>query len=170
MHFPHIHATKNLMFLPSTPACTPTHRPTHANVTNHTDVPLSVTVVMFELEPKAALKAFMPASVTLLSPVCVCQQSIRAPTRRATHSPIPTPEQPAGADRRQHPLAMHLPHKHTTLNPIFLSSIRACTPTHGPTHANVTNHSDVPLSVTVVMVELEPKAAPKAFKPASVTR
>ena len=36
---------------------------------------------MVVLELKAALKAFKPASVTFVSPVWVCQQSIRDPTR-----------------------------------------------------------------------------------------
>ena len=57
---------------------------------NNSDLPISVTVVMVELEPKAALKAFRPASVTFSSSVCVYQQSIRAPTRSATH-PTPMP-------------------------------------------------------------------------------
>ena len=56
---------------------------------NHSDLQSSVTVVMVELEPKAALKAFKPASVTLRS-VCAYQQSIQAPTRSTTHL-IPTP-------------------------------------------------------------------------------
>ena len=50
------------------------HGPTHNSVTNHLYLPCSVTVVMVELEPNAALNAFKPASVTCLcsSPVCVC--------------------------------------------------------------------------------------------------
>ena len=118
-----------------TPAYTTTHGPPHNNVTNHSDLPSSSTVVMVLLEPKAALNAFKPASVTSVSPVWVCQQSIRVPTRSATHL-IPTPKQPAGAARRQHLLVRHCSHKHTAPGPIFWPSTRACTPTHDTTHAN----------------------------------
>ena len=40
------------------------------------DLPISVTVVMLVLEPKAALKTFKPASVTVSRSVCEYQQSI----------------------------------------------------------------------------------------------
>ena len=63
---------------------------THNNVTNYSDLHFSVTAVMLVLEPKAALNAFKPTSVTLTSPVWVYQQSIRAPARSVTH-PTPTP-------------------------------------------------------------------------------
>ena len=47
-----------------------THSYEHAK---HSYLPRSSTVVMVELEPKAALKAFKPASVTLQNPVHVSQ-------------------------------------------------------------------------------------------------
>ena len=43
----------------------------------HSYLPLSFTLVMVELEAKAALKSFRPASVTFFNPVFVCQQSMR---------------------------------------------------------------------------------------------
>ena len=57
--------------------------------TSHLYSPWSVTEVMVELEPKAALKCFMAASVTLGRPVWVCSNHYE-PTRSATH-PTPTP-------------------------------------------------------------------------------
>ena len=46
------------------PAYTTTHGPNHNNVTNHSDLQPSSTVAMVGLEPKTALKAFKPMSVT----------------------------------------------------------------------------------------------------------
>ena len=66
-------------------------------------------------------------------------------------------------------------HKHTTLHTTAStqrSSTPACTTTHKThtsAHNKITNHSDLQLSFTVVMVLLEPKAALNSFKPASVT-
>ena len=87
------------------------------------DLQFSSTVVMVELEPKAALKSFKPTSVTFGSPVCERQKSL-----------VPSPT-------------------HTWV--------------HSYEHSG--NRSGLPFSLTVVMVELEPKAALKSFKPASVT-
>ena len=101
----------------------------------------------------------------------MCQQSIRDTTTSATH-PTPTPEKPAGAARCQHPLVRHLSQKHTTPHTTTFThrpNAPACTPTHGPTHTKVNNHAYLPSSITVVMLVLEPNAALKAFKPASVT-
>ena len=60
-----------------------------ARLAKHTShllyLPHNSTVVMLVLEPKVALNAFKPISVTLLSAVWVRQQSIRALTRSATH-------------------------------------------------------------------------------------
>ena len=139
---------------------------------------------MVELEPNAALKAFNPASVTSPRSVCVCQQSLREPTRSTTHPPnthtLATrcygPAHKHTAPNRTTPYHTHAntpyPRQHTTLH-TTTSTHRPRTPeyttTHGPIHNSFTNHLYLHCSVTVVMVELELNAALNAFKPASVT-
>ena len=54
---------------PNIPACTPTHGPIDNNVTKHSDLPRSFTVVMLVLDSNAALNTLKPASVTLSKPV-----------------------------------------------------------------------------------------------------
>ena len=51
----------------------------------------------------------------------------------------------------------------TSTNRVLLAQAK------GPDHNKCTKHSDLPSSVTEVMVELEAKAALNAFKPTSVT-
>ena len=71
MHLPHKHTTHHIH--------TPTeHTRMHNNTwahsyeqSKHAYLQSNITAVMLVLEPKAALKAFKPASVTLRSPVCV---------------------------------------------------------------------------------------------------
>ena len=115
LHYTQLHAHTDQ----NTPAYTTTHGTTHNNITKHAYLLCSVTVVMVVLEPKAALKAFRPASVTFLSAVCVCQQSIYPPNThtRATCwcGPAPTPTRRALTTQTytpHHTTPHHTPHPH----------------------------------------------------------
>ena len=143
------------------------HNNTYVHSSQHTNYSYlrsSSTVVMVELEPTAALKYFRPASVMLSRTV-----SIRVSNQQQQSTTRHKPSRPDAAAHRQHAFVIHIQNTYTPIK--FTHTHIDQTHTHTNTRTRScqhTNYSYLQESSTVVMVELEPTAALKCFRPASV--